>query len=118
MCRAAECRAAPLWPGLASAGLGQKGAPRTGALPHALTLITGHILPSVLESPRDLQFSDIGETSAKVSWTPPLSRADSFKVSYQLVDGGDPLCQVRVGLVSPAPSTLPTLQPSWRPAAS
>lgn len=44
----------------------------------------------VLESPRDLQFSEIGETSAKVSWMPPPSRVDSFKVSYQLADGGEP----------------------------
>nr|KAF6276802.1 tenascin XB [Myotis myotis] len=51
---------------------------------------TARTLSPVLESPRDLQFSDIGETSAKVSWTPPPSRADSFKVSYQLVDGGEP----------------------------
>lgn len=47
-------------------------------------------MPSVLESPRDLQFSDIGETSAKVSWVPPSSRVDSFKISYQLADGGEP----------------------------
>uniref|UniRef100_A0A671E881 Tenascin XB n=1 Tax=Rhinolophus ferrumequinum TaxID=59479 RepID=A0A671E881_RHIFE len=47
----------------------------------------GTPLPSVLESPRDLQFSEIGETSAKVSWMPPPSRVDSFKVSYQLADG-------------------------------
>ncbi|XP_015425341.1 PREDICTED: LOW QUALITY PROTEIN: tenascin-X, partial [Myotis davidii] len=61
--------------------------------PHQADSVQGqarHISPSVLESPRDLQFSDIGETSAKVSWTPPPSRADSFKVSYQLVDGGEP----------------------------
>ncbi|EPY85408.1 tenascin-X isoform 2 [Camelus ferus] len=44
----------------------------------------------VLESPRDLQFSEIRETSAKVSWVPPPSRVDSFKVSYQLADGVPP----------------------------
>lgn len=71
-----------------------------------------HPFPSVLESPRDLQFSEIGETSAKVSWTPPLSRADSFKVSYQLVDGGDPFCpcprwsQVPCALHSAHPAAL------------
>lgn len=48
-----------------------------------------HPLYSVLESPRDLQFSDIGETSAKVNWVPPSSRVDSFKISYQLADGGE-----------------------------
>uniref|UniRef100_A0A8C5NX71 Tenascin XB n=1 Tax=Jaculus jaculus TaxID=51337 RepID=A0A8C5NX71_JACJA len=48
------------------------------------------LISPVLESPRDLQFSDIGETSAKVNWVPPPSRVDSFKVSYQLADGGEP----------------------------
>lgn len=71
-----------------------------------------HPFPLVLESPRDLQFSEIGETSAKVSWTPPSSRADSFKVSYQLVDGGDPFCpcprwsQVPCALRSAHPAAL------------
>ncbi|XP_075411532.1 tenascin-X [Tenrec ecaudatus] len=51
---------------------------------------TARTLNPVLESPRDLQFSDIEETSAKVSWLPPPSRVDSFKVSYQLADGGEP----------------------------
>uniref|UniRef100_A0A8C2V990 Tenascin XB n=2 Tax=Chinchilla lanigera TaxID=34839 RepID=A0A8C2V990_CHILA len=51
---------------------------------------TARTLSPVLESPRDLQFSDIRETSAKVGWTPPPSRVDSFKVSYQLADGGEP----------------------------
>lgn len=47
------------------------------------------LMTSVLESPRDLQFSDIGETSARVNWVPPPSRVDSFKISYQLADGGE-----------------------------
>lgn len=51
---------------------------------------TARTLSPVLESPRDLQFSDIGETSAKVTWVPPSSRVDSFKISYQLADGGEP----------------------------
>ncbi|XP_066215912.1 tenascin-X [Saccopteryx leptura] len=51
---------------------------------------TARTLSPVLESPRDLQFSEIGETSARVSWTPPPSRVDSFKVSYQLAEGGEP----------------------------
>ncbi|XP_059965165.1 tenascin-X [Mesoplodon densirostris] len=51
---------------------------------------TARTLSPALERPRDLQFSEIGETSAKVSWTPPPSRVDSFKVSYQLADGGEP----------------------------
>ncbi|XP_049745267.1 tenascin-X isoform X7 [Elephas maximus indicus] len=60
--------------------------------PHKADSIQGtaRTLNPVLESPRDLQFSDIGETSAMVNWMPPLSRADSFKVSYQLADGGEP----------------------------
>lgn len=44
---------------------------------------------SVLESPRDLQFSEVTENSAIVHWTPPLSQVDGFKVSYQLSGGGD-----------------------------
>lgn len=56
----------------------------------------GTSLPSVLESPSDLQFSEIGETSAKVSWMPPPSRVDSFKVSYQLADGGDTFVHVLI----------------------
>nr|XP_051710881.1 LOW QUALITY PROTEIN: tenascin-X [Oryctolagus cuniculus] len=51
---------------------------------------TARTLSPVLESPRDLQFTDIRETSAKVTWLPPPSRVDSFKVSYQLADGGEP----------------------------
>ncbi|XP_023577141.1 tenascin-X isoform X11 [Octodon degus] len=60
--------------------------------PHKADSIQGtaRTLSPVLESPRDLQFSDIQETSARVSWTPPPSRVDSFKVSYQLADGGEP----------------------------
>ncbi|XP_065399081.1 LOW QUALITY PROTEIN: tenascin-X-like [Macaca fascicularis] len=60
--------------------------------PHKADSIQGtaRTLSSVLESPRDLQFSEIRETSAKVNWMPPPSRADSFKVSYQLADGGEP----------------------------
>nr|XP_031544073.1 tenascin-X isoform X2 [Vicugna pacos] len=61
--------------------------------PHKADSIQGtaRTLSPVLESPRDLQFSEIRETSAKVSWVPPPSRVDSFKVSYQLADGGEPL---------------------------
>lgn len=60
--------------------------------------------PSVLESPRDLQFSEIRETSARVSWTPPTSRVDGFKVSYQLADGGN---TVRPVSLLASPCTLP-----------
>ncbi|CAN0390265.1 unnamed protein product [Rangifer tarandus platyrhynchus] len=60
--------------------------------PHKADSIQGtaRTLSPVLESPRDLQFSEIRETSARVSWTPPTSRVDGFKVSYQLADGGEP----------------------------
>ncbi|XP_048661008.1 tenascin-X isoform X9 [Marmota marmota marmota] len=60
--------------------------------PHKADSIQGtaRTLSPILESPRDLQFSEIGETSAMVSWVPPTSRVDSFKVSYQLADGGEP----------------------------
>ncbi|XP_044531202.1 tenascin-X [Gracilinanus agilis] len=51
---------------------------------------TARTLSPVLESPRDLKFSEIQENSAKVSWTPPPNRVDSFKISYQLADGGEP----------------------------
>jgi tenascin len=67
-------------------------------------------MPPVLESPRDLQFSDIGETSAKVKWVPPTSRVDSFKISYQLADGGeDPFPYPHDLLGSPL---LPTTTPA------
>ncbi|KAM5263007.1 tenascin-X [Ctenodactylus gundi] len=60
--------------------------------PHKADSIQGTVrtLSPVLENPRDLQFSEIRETSAKVNWIPPPSRVDSFKVSYQLADGGEP----------------------------
>ncbi|XP_074092749.1 tenascin-X isoform X2 [Macrotis lagotis] len=51
---------------------------------------TARTLSPALESPRDLKFSELQENSAKVSWTPPPNRVDSFKVSYQLADGGEP----------------------------
>ncbi|XP_072493672.1 tenascin-X isoform X3 [Notamacropus eugenii] len=51
---------------------------------------TARTLSPVLESPRDLKFSEIQENSAKVSWTPPPNRVDGFKISYQLADGGEP----------------------------
>ncbi|XP_010838380.1 PREDICTED: tenascin-X-like [Bison bison bison] len=72
--------------------------------PHKADSIQGtaRTLSPVLESPRDLQFSEIRETSARVSWTPPTSRVDGFKVSYQLADGGGP------NFTSPASITFTT----------
>ncbi|XP_038625002.1 LOW QUALITY PROTEIN: tenascin-X [Tachyglossus aculeatus] len=55
-------------------------------------------LSPVLESPRDLKFSDIGESSAKVSWTLPPTRVERFKISFQLADGGEPLSVMVDGL--------------------
>uniref|UniRef100_A0A8C8SNI9 Fibronectin type-III domain-containing protein n=1 Tax=Pelusios castaneus TaxID=367368 RepID=A0A8C8SNI9_9SAUR len=41
-----------------------------------------------LESPRDLRFSDVGETSVGLTWGAPATRVDHYKVSFQLRDGG------------------------------
>uniref|UniRef100_A0ABM5FGV3 Tenascin-X isoform X2 n=1 Tax=Pogona vitticeps TaxID=103695 RepID=A0ABM5FGV3_9SAUR len=43
-----------------------------------------------LDSPRDLRFSDIRETSVVANWRPPTSRIDRYKVSVQPSDGGEP----------------------------
>nr|XP_033771401.1 tenascin-X isoform X5 [Geotrypetes seraphini] len=43
-----------------------------------------------LEAPRDLQFSNITETSTTVSWTPPMASVERYKVSFQLAQGGEP----------------------------
>uniref|UniRef100_A0A8D0GHC1 Tenascin XB n=1 Tax=Sphenodon punctatus TaxID=8508 RepID=A0A8D0GHC1_SPHPU len=42
-----------------------------------------------LESPQDLRFSDIRETSVGVNWRPTASRVDQYKVSFQLSEGGE-----------------------------
>ncbi|XP_058029601.1 tenascin-X isoform X2 [Ahaetulla prasina] len=43
-----------------------------------------------LDGPQDLRFSDIHETSVVANWRPPSSRIDSYKVSFQPSDGGEP----------------------------
>ncbi|XP_054834869.1 tenascin-X isoform X2 [Eublepharis macularius] len=43
-----------------------------------------------LDSPRDLRFSDIRETSVVANWREPSSRIDRYKVSFQPSDGGEP----------------------------
>ncbi|XP_032998054.1 tenascin-X isoform X11 [Lacerta agilis] len=43
-----------------------------------------------LDSPRDLLFSDIHETSVVANWRSPSSRVDGYKVSFQPSDGGEP----------------------------
>ncbi|XP_072208975.1 tenascin isoform X2 [Excalfactoria chinensis] len=55
---------------------------RTQAISAAATTVVG--------SPKGISFSDITENSATVSWTPPRSRVDSYRVSYVPVTGGTP----------------------------
>ncbi|XP_029770022.1 tenascin-X-like, partial [Terrapene carolina triunguis] len=43
-----------------------------------------------LESPRDLRFSDVRETSVGVTWGAPSTHVDRYKVSFQLRHGGEP----------------------------
>ncbi|KAM7133980.1 tenascin-X [Macrochelys suwanniensis] len=43
-----------------------------------------------LESPRDLHFSDVRETSVGVTWGAPSTSVDRYKVSFQLSQGGEP----------------------------
>nr|XP_033771398.1 tenascin-X isoform X2 [Geotrypetes seraphini] len=51
---------------------------------------TGQTSRLELEAPRDLQFSNITETSTTVSWTPPMASVERYKVSFQLAQGGEP----------------------------
>ncbi|XP_068067574.1 tenascin isoform X7 [Anomalospiza imberbis] len=41
-------------------------------------------------SPKGISFSDITENAATVSWTPPRSRVENFRISYVPVTGGTP----------------------------
>ncbi|XP_074829869.1 tenascin isoform X7 [Natator depressus] len=41
-------------------------------------------------SPKALTFSDITENSATVSWSPPRTRVESFRISYIPITGGTP----------------------------
>ncbi|KAM3848284.1 LOW QUALITY PROTEIN: tenascin-X-like [Vipera latastei] len=43
-----------------------------------------------LDGPRDLRFSDIYENSVLINWSPPSSRIDGYKISFQPSDGGEP----------------------------
>ncbi|XP_075628314.1 tenascin isoform X4 [Balearica regulorum gibbericeps] len=45
---------------------------------------------TVVGSPKGISFSDITENSATVSWTPPRTRVDSYRISYVPVTGGTP----------------------------
>ncbi|XP_038012406.1 tenascin isoform X3 [Motacilla alba alba] len=45
---------------------------------------------TVVGSPKGISFSDITENAATVSWTPPRSRVETFRISYVPVTGGTP----------------------------
>ncbi|KFP05061.1 Tenascin-R, partial [Calypte anna] len=55
---------------------------RTQAISAAATTVVG--------SPKGISFSDITENSATVSWTPPQTRVESYRISYVPVTGGTP----------------------------
>uniref|UniRef100_A0A8C5UIZ5 Tenascin C n=1 Tax=Malurus cyaneus samueli TaxID=2593467 RepID=A0A8C5UIZ5_9PASS len=48
------------------------------------------VASTVVGSPKGISFSDITENAATVSWTPPHSRVENFRVSYVPVTGGTP----------------------------
>ncbi|NXM66919.1 TENA protein, partial [Serilophus lunatus] len=45
---------------------------------------------TVIGSPKGISFSDITENAATVSWTPPRTRVENFRISYVPVTGGTP----------------------------
>ncbi|NXC81761.1 TENA protein, partial [Cercotrichas coryphoeus] len=48
------------------------------------------VASTVVGSPKGISFSDITENSATVSWTPPQSRVETFRISYVPTTGGTP----------------------------
>ncbi|XP_039576145.1 tenascin isoform X2 [Passer montanus] len=48
------------------------------------------VASTVVGSPKGISFSDITENAATVSWTPPRSRVENFRISYVPVTGGTP----------------------------
>ncbi|KAM9217992.1 tenascin [Leptosomus discolor] len=48
------------------------------------------VATTVVGSPKGISFSDITENSAIVSWTPPRTRVESYRISYLPVTGGTP----------------------------
>ncbi|XP_052670759.1 tenascin isoform X1 [Harpia harpyja] len=48
------------------------------------------VATTVVGSPKGISFSDITENSATVSWTPPRTRVESYRISYVPVTGGIP----------------------------
>ncbi|XP_061867284.1 tenascin isoform X2 [Colius striatus] len=48
------------------------------------------VATTVVGSPKGISFSEITENSATVSWTPPRSRVESYRISYVPLSGGTP----------------------------
>ncbi|NXI42147.1 TENA protein, partial [Galbula dea] len=48
------------------------------------------VATTVVGAPKGISFSDITESAATVSWTPPRTRVDSYRISYVPVTGGTP----------------------------
>ncbi|XP_014728614.1 PREDICTED: tenascin isoform X2 [Sturnus vulgaris] len=48
------------------------------------------VASTVVGSPKGISFSDITENAATVSWTPPQSRVETFRISYVPITGGTP----------------------------
>ncbi|NWW50121.1 TENA protein, partial [Pedionomus torquatus] len=48
------------------------------------------VATTVVGSPKGISFSDITENSATVSWTPPRTRVESYRITYVPVTGGTP----------------------------
>ncbi|XP_009871583.1 PREDICTED: tenascin [Apaloderma vittatum] len=48
------------------------------------------VATTVVGSPKGISFSDVTENSATVSWTPPRTRVESYRISYVPVAGGTP----------------------------
>ncbi|XP_071980915.1 tenascin-X-like isoform X3 [Engystomops pustulosus] len=68
---------------------------------------TGKTGPLDLEPPKKLRFTNIAEKSAIVSWDPPNPETTSFKVSYQLADGGEPESIGVIGSTTPLKGLVP-----------
>ncbi|KAM4696198.1 tenascin-X [Rhinophrynus dorsalis] len=68
---------------------------------------TGRTGPLDLAPPKNLRFSDIEDTSAVVSWDPPNPETTTFKVSYQLADGGEPESISVIGASTPLQGLTP-----------
>ncbi|CAH2314488.1 tenascin-X isoform X5 [Pelobates cultripes] len=50
----------------------------------------GRTGPLDLEPPQNLRFDEINESSVVAKWDPPNAETTTFKVSYQLAEGGEP----------------------------